>query len=357
MKSDRNQRIQTFCERYRLLVPILESPMAGACPPELAAAVANAGGMGGMGALLSTPHEIAGWIDAFRRLSAGSVQLNVWIPDATGGDVAFDPELPAHLWRWGVPSEPSSPPPAIDFDVQCSALLEARPDVVSSIMGIFKPAYVAELKRAGIGWFACATTLDEARAAEAAGADAIVAQSIEAGGHRGTFEPADGGREGVGMVALLPWFVDHLKIPVSATGGIGDGRGAAAALALGATAVQIGTAYLRSPEAGLHSAWSAAMVDLDPQATVLTRAFTGRWARAIGNDFTRSFAVAGAPQPAAHPLQRHLTQPLKDTAKRTGDETRMQLWAGQSAALATTADAGSITRKIWRDAQVLLGGP
>ncbi|MDE2007697.1 MAG: nitronate monooxygenase [Rhodospirillales bacterium] len=350
-------RARAFCDRFGLTVPILQAPMAGACPVPLAASVANAGGMGGMGALLSTPAEIAAWAGGFRAASNGAFQINLWIPDPPPPrDPDAEVRIRAFLGRFG-PDVPEAAGDAVppDFADQCAALLEAGPAAISSIMGLFAPEYVAAMKSRGIAWIACATTPSEARAAEAAGADAIVAQGAEAGGHRGAFDPARAERDAIGLFALLPQIADAVAVPVIAAGGIADGRGLAAALTLGASAAQIGTGYLRCPEAGVAPSWADALAGLAPEATVLTRAFSGRAGRALAGEYVRAAAAADAPVPAPYPVQRGLSAPMRAAAARAGDVGRMQAWAGQGAALARAEPAAETTRRIWEDAAALLG--
>jgi nitronate monooxygenase len=354
--SATTDRTARFCARFGVRLPILLAPMAGASAPALSIAVARAGGMGACGALLMQPQEIQAWADAVRAGGAEAFNLNLWIPDAPPRrDPAHEARVREFLGAWGpaVPPEAGDATPP-DFATQCDALLAARPPVVSSVMGLFPSAFVRELKARGIAWFANVSTLSEARAAEAAGADAIVAQGAEAGGHRGCFDASKAERELVGLFSLLPAVVDAVRVPVVATGGIADARGVAAALALGASAAQVGTAFLRCPEAGIHRAWADALGRTAPEDTVVSRAFSGRAGRSIATEYVRAAMGNGAPAPAPYPVQRGLTRAMRAAAEKTGDVHRMQAWAGQSAALGPVQPAAEKVRALWEDAWVLL---
>ncbi|GLJ67749.1 2-nitropropane dioxygenase [Nocardioides luteus] len=339
-------------------MPILEAPMAGACPPALAAAVADAGGMGASGVVLDPPEKITAWVADFRARSAGPFQLNIWIPDPAVDDPARVSAAEEFLSRFGTPGPEQ--PPAPSFEDQCEAMLAARPRAVSSIMGLFPPDYVDRLHEAGIAWFACATTLAEARAAEEAGADAIVAQGLEAGGHRGVFQAEAAERTAVGLFALLPHIADGVDLPVIAAGGIADGRSVAAALTLGASAVQVGTALLRSPETGIADAWAASLDGLEPEDTVPTRAYSGRLGRAAPTPYVRSWEGPETPDPAPYPHQRALVAKWRKGEPGPAAEVpldRANHWAGQAAARAVAAPAADIVSRMWEEARALLPDP
>ena len=349
-------RAQSFAGSLGIQLPILLAPMAGACPPSLSIAVANAGGLGACGALLMQPAEIEKWAAEFRAGSQGQFQINLWIPDPPP---SRDPELEKRqcefLAAWGPPVPPeagdATPP---DFAAQFQAVLAASPKVISSIMGVYPEAFVSQMKSRGILWFANATTVAEAKAAQQAGADAIVAQGMEAGGHRGAFDPGAAERQMVGLMALLPQVVDAVSVPVIAAGGIADARGIAAALVLGASAVQIGTGFLRTPEAKIHPAYADRLAQTEAHETQITRSFSGRPGRSAATAYVRAAAAPDAPIPAPYPVQRGLTRAMREAAQKSGNTDRMQLWAGQSAKLAQPLPAETLTQQLWSDALRLL---
>ncbi len=330
--------------------------MAGACEPSLSIAVMKSGGLGACGALLMKPQEIISWAQEVHTQGSGAFQINLWIPEpAPKRDPAYEARVREFLAGWGpvVPAE-AGDVSLPDFSQQCEAMLQASPGIVSSIMGLYPASFVERLKQRGIAWFATVSTVGEARAAEAAGADVIVAQGMEAGGHRGSFDPAEAERQQVGLFALLPAVVDAVKVPVVATGGIADARGVAAALALGASAAQLGTTFLRCPEAKIHPAWADALARTAPEDTMVSRVFSGRAGRSIATDYVRAATAPGAPPPAPYPVQRGLTAAMRAAAQKAGDVQRMQVWAGQSARLGKTAPAEQLTRQFWEGAMEIL---
>jgi nitronate monooxygenase len=349
-------RANDFCRRFGLRTPILLAPMAGACPPSLSIAVANAGGLGSCGVLLMQPEEILAWAREVRAKSDGVFQLNNWIPDPPPErNPAHEARVREFLAGWGpsVPAEAGEAKPP-NFADQLEAMLEAGPPIISSVMGIYPSEFVARMKRRGIAWFANVSTVAEARSALAAGADVIVAQGAEAGGHRGSFDAADAERKQIGLFALLPAVVDAGQVPVVATGGIADARGVAASLILGASAAQIGTGFLRCPEAKIHPAWADALARTAPEDTIVSRVFSGRAGRSIATKYVRAATSPEAPMPAPYPVQRGLTAAMRAAGQKEGDVERMQAWAGQSAGRAQAAPAAMVLQRVWDGAKTLL---
>jgi nitronate monooxygenase len=348
-------RTDAFCQRFGLRLPIVLGPMAGASPTSLSAAIANAGGMGACGALLMGPSAILSWAAEVRSVTSGPFQINLWIPDPPPRrDAVQEAAVRAFLSRWGpeVPATAGDRTPP-DFAAQCDALLEAAPAVASSVMGLYPADFVKRLKARGIAWWATVTTVAEARGAADAGADVIVAQGMEAGGHRGAFD-AGSTIDPVGLSALVPAVADAVNVPVVAAGGIADHRGLAAALQLGASAVQIGTGFLRCPEAQIPQAWADALGRMLPEDTVVSRAFSGRPGRSIATAYARAATSPDAPVPAPYPVQRGLTQAMRDQASAADKLDGMQAWAGQSAMLAAAAPAAVVALRMWDVARAQL---
>ena len=348
-------RIENFCHSVGIDIPILLAPMAGACPTLLSAEIAKAGGMGACGALLLEPQSIFNWADDFHSKvgKAAPYQINLWIPDP---DPSRDPHnetfMREFLNGWGPTlsnqdGESTSP----NFNAQCETILETAPTAVSSIMGLYPEVFVKKLKQKNIKWFATVTTVHEAQLAELAGADVLVAQGSEAGGHRGSFFAENAIQQSIGLFSLLPAIVDAVNLPVVATGGIADARGACAAFMLGASAVQIGTGYLRCPESNIPSSWSDAIANTNPEQTRLTRAFSGRTGRSIATEYIMDMEKSNAPSAAPYPIQRSLTQKMRTLGVKNNDISRIQAWAGQSAKLAQSLPAAQLTKSIWLEIQ------
>ncbi len=337
----------------KLSMPIVQGPMLGASTEAMVIAVSNAGGLGSLAASNLAPHALS---QAAARLRTGTGQpflLNLFIqapaqPDMADVKSAMERIAP---WRekYGLPTQSVPNNWAEPFLPQFAALVDIAPPAASFTFGCLSRDQVAALKARGTWVMGTATTVAEARAWVEVGADAICAQGFEAGGHRGTFLK-DVGESLVGTLSLVSTIRAAVDLPVIAAGGITDGAAIAATLALGASAAQIGTAYLLSDESGISAPWRQSIESVGDDATALTRAFSGRHARGIENTFMREMRAVEADIPA-YPIQNALTQELRAAAAKAGDAEALSLWAGQSVALTRPGSAADITRRLWQDAQ------
>ncbi len=339
-----------------LAIPIIQGPMLGVSSEALVLAVSSAGGLGSLAASMLAPEALG---QAVARIRAGTDRpfiINLFIqpvanPDMEEVRAAMERIAP---WRakFGLPSQSIPNQWAEAFEPQFAALVEAAPPAVSFTFGILTPDQVAALKARGSWVMGTATTAAEAKAWAEVGADAICAQGFEAGGHRGTFLK-DVSESQIGTLSLVSTIREAVDIPVVAAGGITDGKAVAAALAMGAAAAQVGTAYLLSDEATVSAPWRAAIAAVDDDGTRLTRVFTGKYARGIENNFMREMRAVEAEIPA-YPIQNALTQELRAAAAKAGSAEELSLWAGQSVKLAKPGSAAFITETLWREAQEAL---
>ena len=324
--------------------PIIQAPMAGGpSTPELAGAVANAGGLGFVAAGYLSTEQLRTDIEATHALTEGPVGVNLFLVARSEVDdqaiAAYAAQIVPDAARYGtVLGEPRFDDDALEAKLEL--VRELRVPIVSFTFGCPSPAVVESLQRDGIAVWVTVTEPDEAVLAAGVGCDALVCQGFEAGGHRGTFVDVDGRGE-LGLLSLLRLTRGVCDLPLVASGGIADSAGVAAALAAGAVAAQIGTAFMLCPEAGTSAAHREALGR--PGTTALTRAFSGRRARGIVNDFMR---VHETHAPSAYPEVHHLTSPLRAAARAAGDPEAINLWAGQAYGLVQERPAAELVR-LW----------
>lgn len=329
----------------RLEHPIVQAPMGGGpSTPELAAAVAEAGGLGFLAAGYKSVEAVRADVEALRALTSRPFGVNLFAPPSQAADDvgAFADRLRTEAERYGAPvGEPRHDDDG--WEAKLALMAELEVPVVSFTFGC-PPRDV--LERVGETWVTV-TTPAEARTAAAAGADALVVQGVEAGGHRATFDDAAPGE--IGLLALLQLVRAEVDLPLIATGGIATGRGVAAVLAAGAAAAQLGTAFMLCDEAATAPAHREAIAgDGD---TAVTRAFTGRSARGIVNRWMHEY---GSSAPSAYPDVHHLTAKIRAAAREQGDADGFHLWAGQAHTLARTGPAGDLVRRLAGDARAAL---
>ncbi len=332
-------------------VPILQAPMAGVSTPAMAAAVNAAGGLGGIALGANTPALAGDMLAELRARTDRPFNVNLFVHAPPRIDrareAAWCEALSPTFAAFGAePPEALRPvyPSFREDDAMLALLVEARPAWVSFHFGLPAPAQVTALKQAGCRLLASVTSLAEAQAAERAGMDAVIAQGYEAGGHRGVFDP-DAPDDRLGTLALTRLLVTRTTLPVIAAGGIMDGAGVSAALALGAVAAQLGTAFIACPESAADAAYRATLMGEGAAHTVMTRAISGRPARCLPNRFTTLAATLAAPIPD-YPVAYDAGKALNAAARGRGEYGYGAQWAGQGAPLARAMPAAALVATI-----------
>lgn len=339
---------QRITELLAIEQPIIQAPMLGVSTPQLAAAVSNAGGLGSISLAASTPEQGRGLINELRGLTDKPFNINLFCHRPEVSTSAAQAAWLEHLQPFF--AEFDAAPPAelrdiyrsfiSDADMQ-AMLLEERPAVVSFHFGLPPQAWIGALQHAGIRVLACVTTPAEADLAVAAGVDALVAQGVEAGGHRGLFEPAQGDL-GLGTLNLVRLLVQRSALPVIAAGGIMDGAAINGALALGAAGVQMGTAFVLCPESLANAAYRSALKGEKAYRTQITTAMSGRPARGLPNRVFNEIGAADAPALPGYSYTYDATKALQAAAVAKGSHDFAAQWAGQGAPLARELPAGEL---------------
>jgi nitronate monooxygenase len=349
------ERSMTWTDRrildlFGIESPIIQAPMAGSTTPEMVVAVSEAGGLGSLACAQYTPQQARAAVQKVKASTSRPFNMNFFChvspePDPARA-AAWHKALERYYLEFGL--DPNTPPPAsgrAPFDEDfCTLVEEVRPAVCSFHFGLPEQSLLDRVKRTGPRIVSSATTVAEARWLEERGCDAIIAMGLEAGGHRGSFLTEDIALQ-VGTFALVPQVADAVRVPVIAAGGIGDARGIRAALALGASAVQMGTAYLFTPEAKIPAAHREALRRAGEHETALTNIFTGRPARGFLNRVMRDLGPI-SPLAPAFPTAGGSLVPLRGHTELLGSGDFMSLWAGQAAALGREMPAGELTRRL-----------
>jgi nitronate monooxygenase len=357
--------VESFLALLGIEHPIIQAPMAGVSTPALAAAVSNSGGLGSLGLGASNVEQSRAMIRATRALTSRPFNVNLFCHRPATADAAREAAwlayLEPHFARFG------AKPPEVLHEIYRSfvgnepmlaMLLAERPAVVSFHFGLPSPEWIKQFRSAGIVTLACATNSAEAALCERAGVDAIVAQGVEAGGHRGVFDPEQGD-DGIGTFALVPMLVKQCVVPIIAAGGIMDGCGILAAMTLGAVAVQMGTAFVLCPESSANAAYREQMKSERAHHTRITASISGRGARGLPNQMYE-FVAAGAPALPDYPIAYDAAKALHAAASAKGNHEFAAYWAGQAAPLARELPAAALMSQLleeWRSGgQTGVGG-
>ena len=345
-----NRQDNPILDLFGISLPIIQAPMAGATTPEMVIAVSQAGGLGLLPGAMMSAEQMRAALDRIRAATRNPINLNFFAHAAPAPDparqMAWRAALAPYYVELGLdPAEPVPSSNRSPFDEEYCAIVEAyRPEVVSFHFGLPREDLLQRVKRTGAKVIASATTVAEARWLAEHGVDAVIAMGCEAGGHRGNFLTDDMSAQ-VGTMALVPQVVDAVSVPVIAAGGIADPRGVRAAFALGASAVQVGTAYLLTPEAQITPFHRQALRTARDDGTALTNLFTGRPARGIINRIMREMGPLSAAAPA-FPTAGGALAPLRAAAEKAGKADFSSMWAGQAAALAREMSAAELTRHL-----------
>ena len=334
--------------------PIIQAPMAGGITTsKLVAAVSNSGGLGMIGAGYMTPMQIREQIREVKQLTSNPFGINLFVPNefhVTENEITSS-QKKLNLIRKHLNLEPKENmdiPTVTDvfnnFTEQIQVVIEEKIPICSFTFGIPSKQVIAELKQYNIILMGTATTVREAVENEKAGIDLVIAQGSEAGGHRGSF--SNGDQESlIGLMSLIPQIVDTVSIPVIAAGGIMDGRGLQASICLGAKGVQMGTAFLTCVESGAHPVYKESILNANESDTVLTRSFSGKWARGIKNEFISEMNDF-EPSLPEYPIQNTLTQDIRKTSSSQNNPAFMSLWSGQSPRLAKYQTVESLIKAV-----------
>jgi nitronate monooxygenase len=356
-----------FCKTFGIRYPIVQAGMAGGVTtPELVAGVSNAGGLGIIGAAYMAPEAIRDAIRHVRRLTDKPFGINLFATEMAESDPRLyevQEQLDVYRKELDIPLQAGQELKVKNpYVEQLQVVLEEKVPVFSTAFGLPSKVDINKIKSSGIKIMAMITTVKEALQAQAVGVDAVVAQGGEAGGHRGTFDitsesqgsKAEPTGAVIGTIALVPQVVDQVKIPVIAAGGIMDGRGLVATLALGAQGIQIGTRFLTATESGAHPAYRKALLQSTEESTTLTTVFSGRPARGIRNKFINEMEAANVAS-LAYPVQNAATGDIRAKAGVLGNEQYMSLWAGQGTRLLTDKQSSSeIIEQIMHQAHAIL---
>ena len=336
--------------------PILLAPMAGAGGVELAVAAMAGGAVGALPCAMLTPEAAREQVAEVRARAEGPLNLNFFchaMPEGAN-DKAWRALLQRYIQAYGISGEPGDGPVRLPFDADmCAVVEDVRPELVSFHFGLPEEDLFGRVRHTGCKVLATATTVAEARCLATHGVDAIVAQGFEAGGHAGRFLEESKPEEQMGLFALLPQIVDAVKLPVIASGGIGDGRGIAAAFTLGAAAVQVGTAYLLSPESLVGGTHRTALHEEVAEHTAFTNLFSGGLARGLPTRLTRELGWVRAEAPP-YPLASAALLPIAKAANARGETGFLPLWSGQAARLAPALPAQQLTERLAAEALALL---